>query len=232
MDTDLEIISKQFSTLKTYQDALPKLELESGTKIFVRINPVNQNGPPIQGEFLGVSHYDFIIFRLPSVPGLLNRLIPHTMIGMSFVQHGAIHTFTSELLSYSLKPALILYAGYPDRIQITESRVYRRVVCALPIVLNSRCGKAEGIITDLSKGGCRMTFDLTGQSCLLGLEVDDEIAVHTVFSALGTLVGSPAVIRNIEGRGTRLRIGIAFKEESAGFQTALENYLELARALS
>jgi hypothetical protein len=57
-------------TAKLHHDALPKLELAPGTRVAVNFNPLGSGGTPVQGEFLGTRHYEFLIIRLPGIPGL------------------------------------------------------------------------------------------------------------------------------------------------------------------
>ena len=44
---------------KQYQETMPKLGLALNTRVFVRLNPLSRRSVPLQGEFLGISHYDF-----------------------------------------------------------------------------------------------------------------------------------------------------------------------------
>ena len=76
-----------------------------------------------------------------------------------FLLEGAVNTFSADLLSYTLKPALILYATYPDRLSIIKTRQHRRLVCALPVFLTTTHGDAGGMICDLSLGGVALLWN-------------------------------------------------------------------------
>ncbi|MDR2573081.1 MAG: flagellar brake protein [Desulfovibrio sp.] len=216
---------------KAYQNAMPKLDLEQNTRVFVRVNPVNQQSQPLQGEFLGTSHYEFMILRLPSVPGLLNRLLPQTRVEIRYMQEGAVHTFITEIISHTVKPSLLLFTSYPDRMSIMDTRKHMRVMCALPITLHSAKGDGEGLICDLSLGGCRVVLELTGQSSIRELAVGDAIVVQTVLNSKGVPYGIKGAVRNVELAGTRMAAGLSFSEKGGDFLKPLDNYVKMAQTL-
>lgn len=216
---------------KAYQSTMPKLDLEQNTRVFVRLNPLSQQSQPLQGEFLGVSHYDFIILRLPSVPGLLNKLLPQTRLEIRYMQEGAVHTFTTEIISYTVKPTLLLFASYPDRMSVMDTRRHHRVICALPILMHSPKGDGEGLICDLSLGGCRVSLELTGQSSMRELMVGDNVVIQTVFGASGLVCGTKAVVRNVEFAGTQVAAGLSFTDKSSDFIAPLTNYITMVQML-
>jgi hypothetical protein len=210
---------------------MPKLAIEPNSRLYVRLNPLSQSSQPMQGEFLGMSHYEFILLRLPSVPGLLDRLIPRTMMEVRFLLEGAVNTFSADLISYSVKPALILYATYPDRLSIMKTRQHHRLVCALPVSLTTSHGDAVGIIGDLSLGGCRVSLELTGQSGLRNLGAGDDIVLQMPLSATAAPTGGTCVARKVEVTGSRLNLGLSFNDGQKDFLASVAEYLNLSRSL-
>lgn len=219
------------NSAKAYQSTMPKLGLDQNTRVFVRLNPLSQQSQPLHGEFLGTSHYEFMIIRLPSVPGLLNKLLPQTRVEIRYMQEGAVHTFTTELISYTIKPSLLLFTSYPDRMSIMDTRKHHRVLCALPILMHSPKGDAEGLICDLSLGGCRVSLELTGQSDMRELMVGDSVVLQTIFTADGLPCGSKAVVRNVEMAGTRVATGLSFLDKNTDFLVPLTRYIKSVQAL-
>ena len=217
--------------LKHYQSAMPKLDLAQNTKVFIRVNPLHQQTPSLQGEFLGTSHYEFMILRLPSVPGLLNKLLPQIRIEIRYMQEGAVHSFVTELISYIVKPTLLLFTSYPDRMSIMDTRKHQRVMCALPILLHSNKGVGQGLISDLSLGGCRIGLELTGQSFVRELELGEEVLLQTILSADGLPCGVKAIVRNLELIGTRMAAGLSFMENQSEFLLPLTKYVKMVQVL-
>ncbi len=216
---------------KRHQETMPKLDMELNMRVYVRINPLGKRVKPLQGEFLGLLHFEFLMLKLPSVPGVLSSLIPQAMVEVRFLQAGAVHTFTTEVISHSVKPALVLFTTYPDRLSVLETRRHVRTACALPLFINSKLGGVVGVVSDLSMGGCRISIELTGQSFMRTLAAKDRVILQTVFSADGAPVTCAAVVRNVESTGSRLVVGIAFDPGQAEFAAALSRYLELVQVL-
>jgi hypothetical protein len=216
---------------KQYQETMPKLGLELNTRVFVRLNPLSRRSVPLQGEFLGISHYDFLILRLPSVPGLAKKLLPQTRVEIRYLTEGAVNTFTTEVITHSFKPTLLLYTTYPDRMSILETRKHQRVSCALPIPLLSPYGDAVGVVWDLSMGGCRIAIELKGQSNIRQLAANDTVVLQTILSPSGPPSRGIGVIRSAEIAGSRLSLGLAFDENNKSFLEALGGYLDLVQVL-
>ena len=217
---------------KQYQETMPKLELDLNSRVLVNLNPMNSEKPVrLQGEFLGASHYEFLIIRLPSIPGLINKLIPRMRVEISFQYKGAVNRFFAEVINHTAKPGLLLFTTYPDRMNVMETRKHQRITCALPASLATPYGDGEAAIKDLSKGGCRLIVELTGQSSIRQLSEGDRVVMQSCFSSDGTAVRGIGIVRGVETSGSRMSIGLAFDESHKAFGEALAAYLELIRVL-
>lgn len=216
---------------KQYLETMPKLQIEMNSRIHVRVNPTQSNTRSMPGEFLGISHYDFLIIRLPSTPGVRNQLLPRTVVEIRYLLEGAVSTFNTEIITHTVKPALLVFTTYPDRLSILEMRNHRRISCGLNVLVNTPHGDASGIIADLSMGGCRISLDLTGQSNLRSLAVGESIVLQVVLSSDGTLVSGTGIVRSVELSGGKLNAGISFVHSIKEFTEALGKYLDMIKIL-
>ena len=217
---------------KQYQETMPKLELELNSRVLVNLNPMGSEKPVrLQGEFLGASHYEFLILRLPSIPGLVNKLLPRMRVEISFQAKGAVNRFFSEVFSHAIKPGLMIFTSYPDRMSVMEVRKHQRVTCALPISLATSYGDGIAVIRDLSKGGCRLVAELTGQSNMRQLTEGDRVVVQGCFSPEGNSVRGIGIVRAVEISGSRMSVGLAFDESHKAFGEALAGYLNCVQVL-
>jgi hypothetical protein len=112
-----------------------------------------------------------------------------------------------------------------------KTRQHQRLVCALPVFLNTSLGDAAGLVSDLSLGGCRVSLELTGQSGLRDLAVGDDVVLHMPLSATAAPVGGTSVARKVEIAGSRLTIGLAFNDGQKDFIADVTGYLNLSRNL-
>lgn len=216
---------------KHYQECMPKLGLEFNTRVFIKLSTLSSN-VPLQGEFIGTSHYEFLILRLPSVPGLVKKLIPRALVEIRYQFEGADSSFAAEIISYTAKPAMLLFVTYPDRMSIQESRRHERLVCSLPTRLATPYGEALGVMKDLSTGGCRVAMELTGQSNIRKIVDGDRVVLNSVFANASEPVRGLGLVRNVDAAGSRISIGMSFDKGSKEFAQALGAYLDLIKALA
>jgi hypothetical protein len=217
---------------KLHHDALPKLELAPNSRVTVNFNPLGSGGTPVHGEFLGTTHYEFLIIRLPSIPGLRSKLLPHMRVEISYVADGARNQFAAEIITFTQKPAFLLFTSYPDRMSVMETRHHNRVACALPVSFASPYGEGLGIMSDLSRSGCRVVLEMTGQSGLRKLKAGDRLVLLTAFTWDKPAVKGVGIVRNVEISGARMTLGLAFGETIGEFMDALTRYLSLISVLN
>lgn len=217
----------QASGQKPYQDVMPKVLIEPNSRVHVRINPSAQSARSLPGEYLGVSHYDFIMFKLPSVPGVRNLLLPRTVVEVRYLHEGSVHSFQSEVMSHVIKPSLLLFLEYPGRINIVEMRTHKRTTCSLPVMISSRHGDTHGIIGDISQGGCRITFNVQGKAALRQLCPGEKLVLQMALKPDGEPIVVNAAIKSLEALGNCMGAGALFEEHIPAFTQAVDEYLSL-----
>lgn len=217
---------------KPYHETMPKVELVPNTRVFVKLSSISNSNVPLQAEFLGTSHYEFLILRLPSIPGLIKKLLPQTLVQVNYQSQGAASMFTSEIINYSVKPALLLYTSYPDRLRIMETRRHKRISCALPTALATPYGEGVALMKDVSKGGCCLVLEMTGQAAMRQLAVGDRIVIQVAFSPAKEAQRGIGVVRNIDNTGSRLTLGVTFDGNSKDFVEELGEYLEMMKLIA
>lgn len=221
------------AAIKKYhqKNVTPRLDLELNSRVQIRLGSINGNAL-LPGEFIGTVHYEFLIIRLPSVPGLMKKLIPHTLVDVRYQFEGADSSFVSEIINYTVKPSLLLFVTYPDRMSIQESRRHERLLCLLPARLDTPHGEAIGIMKDLSMGGCRIGLDLVGQSNIRKVKDGDNVVLNCTFANITEPVGGVSLVRNVEASGARLNIGMSFDKADKSnkeFLNSLAHYLDLIK---
>jgi hypothetical protein len=224
-----ELASPDPAVIKPYQRTMPKIALELNTRVFVNLNPLSSENVSVQGEFLGAAHFEFLIIRLPSIPGLVKKLLPQMRIQVQYHSGGAANKFTAEIITYSVRPTLLLFISYPDRMSVLETRKHQRIICALPVSLATPYGDAVAALRDLSIGGCRLSLEMTGQSTVRRLSIGDRIVLQTPLSAHEAPSRSIGIVRSLETAGSCLHIGLAFDESNKEFISALTAYLALVQ---
>lgn len=209
-----------------------KLALEIATRMAVTVDGMQQ-GPEgrIAADLVGMVHFEYIILRLPWVPGLRTRLVGGASVTVRFISNGELCGFQATVITHIAKPSLLLFLEYPEVVEKLALRQHKRVQCALPAQLHSRRGDAPGVIGDLSQGGCRMVVDVRGQQGLRQSVVGDVIVLRVSLNPNGAMSTVTCSVRSVSMDANRMQLGLAFTEADNEFQTTLETFLTTAYLL-
>ncbi len=186
----------------------------------------------IAADLVGMVHFEYLIVRLPWVPGLRTRLVGGASATVRFVSEGELCGFQSEILTHVTKPALLLFLQYPEVIEKLVLRQHKRVQCALPAQLHSRRGDAQGVIGDLSRGGCRLAVDVRGQHELRQTVAGDVLVVRATLSADGLPLAVTCTVRSVETDTNRMLLGVSFTEADDEFWSNLDLFLAHSELLA
>lgn len=217
---------------KSQRAAGVKLSLEIGTRMAVSIGSQQCAEGRIAADLVSMVHFEYLILRLPWVPGLRSRLVGGATATVRFVSNGELCGFQATILTHIAKPSLLLFLEYPDIIEKLALRQHKRVQCALPVQLHSRRGDAQGVIADLSRGGCRMVLDVRGQQGLRQTVAGDIIVLRVPLNSDGIPLTVTATVCNVEMDVNRMRLGLSFSEADKEFWNALETFLTTAYLLA
>lgn len=210
-----------------------KLDLEIGTRMSVTLDAFAQGSEGrIAADLVGMVHFEYIILRLPWVPGLRSRFVGGASVTVRFVSNGELCGFQSPVLTHIAKPSLLLFLEYPEVVEKMALRQHKRVQCALPVQLHSRRGDAQGVVADLSQGGCRMAVDVRGQQGLRQTVVEDVIVLRIPLNSDGMPLTVTCTVRSVSFDVNRMQLGLAFTEADSDFWTALEGFLTTAYLLA
>jgi hypothetical protein len=209
-----------------------RLSLDIGSRMAVTLG--SQQGPDgrIASDLVGMIHFEYLILRLPWVPGLRSRLVGGATATVRFVSNGELCGFQSAILTHIAKPSLLLFIAYPEIVEKMTLRQHKRVTCALPVQLHSRRGDAQGVIADFSRGGCRLFIDARGQQGLRQTVVDDVIVLRVPLNSEGVPFAVTCTVRAVEQDANRMQLGLSFTEAEKDFWDAVEIFLTTAYLLA
>lgn len=209
-----------------------RLSLEIGTRMALSLDDLQGVKGRIAAELVGMVHFEYLILRLPWVPGLRSRLVGGASATARFVSEGELCGFFAPVLTHITKPSLLLFLEYPDMVEKLVLRQHKRMQCALPVQVHSRRGDAQGVIGDLSRGGCHMVVNIQGQQSLRQTVVEDVLVLRVPLNAEGIPFAVTCTVRNVEFDINRMHLGLAFTEADNEFWEELESFLGTANLLA
>lgn len=216
---------------KRLRETGSRLSLEIGTRMAVTIGSQKGDDGRVASDLVGMVHFEYLILRLPWVPGLRSRLVGGASATVRFVNQGELCGFQVSILTHIAKPSLLLFIEYPDVLEKLALRQHKRLQCALPVQVHSRRGDAQGVVADLSRGGCRMAVDVRGQQSLRQTVGEDVIVLRVPLSSDGLPVAVTCTVRSVDIDASRMLLGLSFTEADDDFWTALDSFLSSAYLL-
>jgi len=202
-----------------------KLSLEIGTHVIVSIDDLHGAEERIAADFVGMVHFEYLILRLPWLPGIRTRLVEGISATVRLVSNGELCGFQSPILAHVVKPSLLIFLEYPETIEKLALRQHKRLQCVLPVHLHSSHGDTNGAIVDLSHSGCRIVIDTHDHNALRQIVLEDTIGLRVPLNPDGTLMSVNCVVRNVCSDANRMQLGLCFTEANRDFMAALENFL-------
>ncbi|WP_051142013.1 PilZ domain-containing protein [Paucidesulfovibrio longus] len=113
----------------------------------------------IKCHMVGFQRDEFVVLKLPLVPGIRSRVPEGAMLTFRYLQRGRLVSFRSVVKHYAATPYSLLFLTYPKRFEQHDLRREQRFTCNFPATLHFLDRDYKGLLLDLSTGGCRFFFD-------------------------------------------------------------------------
>jgi c-di-GMP-binding flagellar brake protein YcgR len=114
----------------------------------------------LKGLYVGQEAGGYVILRFPASAPIEDHLYEGNRLVIKFIADGTVFGFQSQVMGYVYKKKLILVVlSYPESVETHVLRESQRVDFLVPAVLQAAGQSIEGIVVDLSAGGCRFRFD-------------------------------------------------------------------------
>lgn len=183
------------------------LVLSLGTVVVVEPAGMGQR---FKTEFVGMERDRYLILRIPRIPGVTDHLFPEKAVTVRFVHEGHIFGFGSEVLWLMNAPFRLLFLRYPEEVEVLNLRGCQRVDCFLPSAIKIGEDWLQGVIVNISCGGCQAVVEERRSKPLPQLGVDDGLMLE--FRLPGAeqnlLIGGQA--KNINQSERRLYLGVKY----------------------
>jgi c-di-GMP-binding flagellar brake protein YcgR len=177
------------------------------------------------GALVGMVAEEFLIIRVPAIPGILSRLREGDPIVVRYVYSGNVYGFTSKVLTCIQKPALIVFTEYPTSVESMNLRKARRMECLFPAVVDMQGRGHKAVIVDISIGGCRICLENeSGDSS--SIDVQQTIGISFFLTGTTEEQVINGKIQNIKKDDKRTEMGIQFDPENEAVLDNVKLYMD------
>ena len=179
------------------------------------------------GFLVGMISDEYLMIRVPAIPGILSRLNEGDPIVVRYVYAGNVYGFNSTILNYVQKPALIVFLAYPAAVETVNLRKAQRVECLFPATVKTDRNDYKAVIVDISQGGCRVCLD-HGASESSSFDIDQTIGLSFHLAGVVEEQVIKGKIRLLKKDAQLSEMGIQFDQENEAVLNNVKQYIETA----
>ncbi len=192
----------------------------------------------------GVAPEKCLIIQTPNVYNPRTDHAEGDSVTVRYVDDGIVYGFRSEILSHVLNPVRLLFIELPKNVEEFELRSTKRVDTVIKTVLAKGDFKLDGIILNLSTGGCKIAIPreydpVTGDEMILWEEIaltrgDGVSLSFSVTRGIKTddvdstvlLEDVRCWIRRVESDERNFRMNLEFDKEQVDVVAHIDGYVE------
>lgn len=177
----------------------------------------------IKSELVGLARNEFLIIRMPLIPGARNIFVDGKQLIVRYLSEGTIFGFRAYILKSVFKPAPLVFIDYPTEVEKIDLRRYKRAECALPCKVHSKGGIIAGILLDLSEGGCKVS--IKNEEAETELWESDDMLVLECHLAGDDSTLLTGIVRSITPNKSKTQLGLQFETLDPGVKGAINTYV-------
>jgi c-di-GMP-binding flagellar brake protein YcgR len=177
------------------------------------------------GVLIGMVPYEYLIIRVPAIPGILSRLNEGEMIVVRYVYAGHVHGFSSTILNSIQKPGLIVFVTYPSEVEAMNLRKAQRMDCFFPASVKTDMGDYKAVIVDISVGGCRTRLDYEVVESS-SIDIDQTIAISFHLTGMAEEQVINGKVKNLKKDSQFFEMGVQFDQENEAVLNNVKLYIE------
>lgn len=126
--------------------------------------------------YVGCLRGECLVLHMPATPGLAQQIMDSGEIVVRFIHEGEAYGFESRFVGTVKKPAHFLFVEFPKNLHRLMLRECKRLTVLEEAVLLVAGQRFEGVLVDLSCGGCRVVLARTEARQVFGpgLQINTE----------------------------------------------------------
>ena len=184
-----------------------RFSVEIGSPIQMQLSEISKR---INAKFIGMDPGAYIIIAVPKTEELKDQFFRGRKIVLRYMTDGTIFGFESNVIALNLQPVRLLFLTYPQKIQSCEIRKHNRFDCTCHshVILSGM--KGQGMITNISMGGCQFVMNHPGDQESSAIKVGDSVNMSFQPPGGKPIESLPGEVRNIKRSDNGVEIGIRY----------------------
>ena len=165
---------------------------------------------------------------MPAILDLEAPLSEGQTVQIKYVSGGDVFGFSASVLGAVEAPFALTFLSFPVSVERFNVRRYPRVECYIPASLKLDDLRKPGVISDISRGGCRFQIrDMDGNDARR-LEVGTRIGLDFPLLGLDGVREWEGIVRNISLDAEGVSLGVEYDTLDAELSERIEDYAKMA----
>ncbi|HPA15513.1 MAG TPA: flagellar brake protein [Desulfobacterales bacterium] len=198
-----------------------RLNIELGSQLLIQVEGIEKS---FKSNLVGLMPQEFLIIEMPSsykISGLQRG--KHLFV--NYLSLGNAYEFDSSILGIISEPFPLLFLSYPEKVQKLDLRKNSRVNCYIPAIANLKKTELKGVISDISRTGCRFIIKVPPILQLQQILVVDEIKISFPLTGMNDVFEFPGIVRNTTQDKERIAWGIEFEKLDSEVSSKIDDYI-------
>ncbi|MBN1545245.1 MAG: flagellar brake protein [Syntrophaceae bacterium] len=179
---------------------------------------------------LGMDPGKFIIVQTSPISDIGSKVFEKNNCIVRYLSAGRVYAFRCTLLGLIKEPCRFSILSYPESFEVINLRKYERVSCIIDAGIRINENFYEGIITDISMGGCSFDFSKSDITEFPNVNILDKVSVSMNLKDKEFMENIGAIVRSIRKDENNLSLGLQFNageeiEQNGKTKGALADYL-------
>lgn len=159
----------------------------------------------------GMEEGQYLLIKTPPFAEIATKLYEKNHIIVRYVHAGEVFGFRSTLIGIIREPVRFSILSYPANIESINLRTHERANCMVSSGIKlTEGGSFEGIVVDISMGGCSFEFNTpeSGEFPVMKIGEEAVLAIHFQGNTEAAIFNT--CLRSIKMDNKTMRIGIQF----------------------
>lgn len=197
--------------------------MDVGTPVLLEFG---SNRERVKSVFVGAVKKQHALFSVALTTGIKGKAREGNRVTARYMNNGTVYGFQTEVADFRPHPSAIVFLHYPVAIEEMEIRSAKRVDCYFPCELLSKSKNVEGLIVDISEGGCRLTFESDPKLYVPKIDVGSRLKTDFFILEEKNRYTLHATLQHRKMVDGKLFLGLRFEKKDDDFRGVVADYVE------
>jgi len=203
-----------------------RISIELGTQLQIEICGVDFT---FKSTLTGIEPDKYLIINAPITSpygSIKHKYFRGNKIIVRYLYKGTVFGFQSELIEDIYTPLNLLFVKYPEIIEEHNLRSKERINCFLLIKIKIKGEEKDGVMVDISKGGCCCVFKRAVKDKeLLSVQIDEQVTLRCQFPQIEDEQVVLGKVKSIRKDKEQMTVGIMFHEIEPEIEDIIVQYV-------